>query len=44
MAYKIEAHIIDEGTEEVFTTVTCWGEDEAEAGHCRSCLVKTAIP
>jgi hypothetical protein len=31
MAYRIEAHIVDDGTDEIFTTVTCWGEDKAEA-------------
>jgi hypothetical protein len=31
MAYKIEAHIVDEGTEEIFTTVTFWGDSKEEA-------------
>jgi hypothetical protein len=31
MAYKIEAHIVDEGTEEIFTSVTFWGDTEEEA-------------
>jgi len=31
MAYKIEAHIIDEEAEEVSVTVTAWGDDRKEA-------------
>ena len=31
MAYKIEAHIVDQGTEEIFVTLTFWGETEEEA-------------
>jgi len=31
MAYKIEAHIIDEEAEEVTITVTAWGDDRKEA-------------
>ena len=31
MAYKIEAHMIDEEAEAVTVTVTAWGEDRKEA-------------